>query len=158
LDAIDRFVLAKLEAKALKPAPDADRATLARRLYYDLTGLPPSPEDVDAFTQDTDPRAYEKLVDKLLASPPVRERRGGHWLDIARYAESVTLRGFIFKEAWRYRDYVIDSFDRDVPFDQFVREQIAGDLLHADTPAERRRQLVATTFLTLGNTNLEEQD
>jgi hypothetical protein len=158
LDAIDRFVLAKLEAKGLKPAPEADRPTLARRLYYDLTGLPPTPEDVDAFAGDTDPRAYEKLVDRLLASPPFGERWGRHWLDIARYAESVTLRGLIFKEAWRYRDYVIDSFNRDVPFDRFVREQIAGDLLPAATPADRRRQLVATTFLALGNTNLEEQD
>jgi hypothetical protein len=157
-DAIDRFVLAKLEAKGLKPAPDADRATLARRLYYDLTGLPPTPEDVDAFVRDTDSRAYEKLVDRLLASPQFGERWGRRWLDIARYAESVTLRGFIFQEAWRYRDYIIDSFNRDVPFDQFVREQIAGDLLPAATPADRRRQLIATTYLALGNTNLEEQD
>jgi hypothetical protein len=158
LDDLDRFVLARLEARGLKPAAEADRATLARRLTYDLIGLPPTPEEVDAFTRDPDPLAYEKLVDRLLASQQFGERWGRHWLDIARYAESVTLRGFIFKEAWRYRDYVIDSFNRDVPFDQFVREQIAGDLLPAATPASRRRQLVATTFLALGNTNLEEQD
>jgi hypothetical protein len=158
LDAIDRFVLAKLEARGLKPALETDRATLARRLYYGLTGLPPTPEDVDAFTHDPDPLAYEKLVDRLLASPQFGERWGRHWLDLARYAESVTLRGLIFREAWRYRDYVIDSLNRDVPFDQFVREQIAGDLLPAASPADRRRQLVATTFLALGNTNLEEQD
>src|SRR5579883_306471 len=155
---IDAFILAALETKGLKPAREADRATLIRRLYYDLIGLPPSPEEVDAFVNDTDAKAYEKLVDKLLASPQFGERWGRHWLDIARYAESVTLRGFVFKEAWRYRDYVIDSFNRDVPFDRFVREQIAGDLLPAASPAERSRQLVATTYLMLGNTNLEEQD
>ena len=155
---IDRFILAALEAKGLAPAPDADRATLARRVYYDLTGLPPSPEEVDAFVRNPDPAAYEKMVDNLLASPAYGERWGRHWLDVARYAESVTLRGFIFKEAWRYRDYVIDSFHRDVPFDRFVREQVAGDLLPADSLDDRRRQLAATTFLMLGNTNLEEQD
>ena len=155
---IDRFILARLEAKNLTPAADADRATLCRRVHYDLTGLPPTPEDVDAFVRDTDSAAYEKLVDRLLTSPRFGERWGRHWLDVARYAESVTLRGLIFKEAWRYRDYVIDSFNTDVPFDRFVREQVAGDLLPADTPAARRRQLIATTFLALGNTNLEEQD
>jgi hypothetical protein len=155
---IDRFILAGLEAKGLSPAADADRATLARRLYYDLTGLPPSPEEVDAFVKDDDPAAYEKLVDRLLASPAFGERWGRHWLDVARYAESVTLRGLVFKEAWRYRDYVIDSFNKDVPFDRFVREQIAGDLLPAAATADRTRQIIATTYLQLGNTNLEEQD
>jgi len=157
-DDIDRFVLARLEAKGLRPAPDADRAALARRVYYDLTGLPPTPEQVDAFVRDTDPAAYEKLVDHLLASPEFGERWGRHWLDVARFAESVTLRGLVFKEAWRYRDYVIDAFNADVPFDRFVREQVAGDLLPAATADDRRRQLIATTFLALGNTNLEEQD
>jgi cytochrome c553 len=155
---IDRFILARLEAVGLTPAGDADRPTLARRLYYDLTGQPPTPEEVDAFARDSDPLAYEKLVDRLLASPGFGERWGRHWLDIARFAESVTLRGMVLKEAWRYRDYVIDAFDRDVPFDRFIREQIAGDLLPTATVADRCRQLVATTFLTLGNTNLEEQD
>jgi hypothetical protein len=155
---VDRFILAKLEAQRLKPAPDADRPTLIRRVYYDLIGLPPSPEEVDAFVRDTDPAAYEKMVDRLLADPRFGERWGRHWLDVTRYADSVTLRGLIFKEAWRYRDYVIDSFNRDVPFDRFVREQIAGDLLPAATKDDRARQLVATTYLQLGNTNLEEQD
>ena len=155
---IDRFVLAKLEAAGLAPAPDADRATLARRLYFDLHGLPPTPEEVATFVQDPDPKAYEKLVDRLLASPRFGERWGRHWLDVSRYAESVTLRGLVFKEAWRYRDYVIDCFNRDVPFDRFVTEQLAGDLLPAATPADRARQLVATAYLQLGNTNLEEQD
>jgi hypothetical protein len=155
---IDRFILAALEAKGLAPAPDADRATLARRVFFDLTGLPPAPEEVDAFVNDKSAGAYEKLVDHLLASPAFGERWGRHWLDVARYAESVTLRGLIQNEAWRYRDYVIDSFNRDVPFDQFIREQIAGDLLKADDLETRQRQLVATTFLAMGNTNLEEQD
>jgi hypothetical protein len=155
---IDRFILAGLEAKHLAPAPDADRTTVARRLYYDLHGLPPTPEEVDAFVRDTDPQAYEKLVDRLLASPRFGERWGRHWLDVARYAESVTLRGLVFKEAWRYRDYVIDCFNRDLPFDRFIKEQIAGDLLPAATPDDRTRQVVATSYLQLGNTNLEEQD
>ena len=155
---LDRFILAKLEAKGLRPAPDADRDTLARRLYFDLTGLPPTPEEVDAFVRDTNPNAYEKLVDRLLASPAFGERWGRHWLDVVRYADSITLRGSIFKEAWRYRDIVIDGFNADVPFDRFIREQIAGDLLPAPTLDARRRQLIATTFLVLGNTNLEEQD
>src|SRR5207302_7310105 len=141
----------------LKPGADADKATLARRLYYDLIGLPPTPEELDAFVSDRSPDAYEKLVDRLLASPQFGERWGRHWLDVARYAESLTLRGFILKEAWRYRDYVIDSFNRDVPFDRFMREQVAGDLLPAATPEDRRRQLTATTFPTLGNTNPADQ-
>ena len=133
-DDIDRFVLAGLEAKGLQPAADADRATLARRLYFDLIGLPPTPEEVDAFVADTTPDAYETLVDRLLASPHFGERWGRHWLDVARFAESLTLRGFVLKEAWRYRDYVIDAFNDDLPFDRFIREQIAGDLLPAATP------------------------
>jgi hypothetical protein len=155
---IDRFIRAKLEQKGLKPAAAADKATLARRVYYDLTGLPPTPEEVDAFAADKDPKAFEKLVDRLLAAPQFGERWGRHWLDVARFGESLTLRGFILKEAWRYRDYVIDAFNNDVPFDRFIREQIAGDLLPAASLDDRRRQLIATTFLALGNTNLEEQD
>ncbi len=155
---IDRFIASGLEAKGLSPAKPADRATIARRLYYDLAGYVPTPEELDAFVMDKSPNAVEKLVDKLLASPAFGERWGRNWLDVARYAESVTLRGFILDEAWRYRDYVIESFNADVPFDRFIRAQIAGDLMTATDPAERRRQIVATTFLVLGNTNLEEQD
>ncbi len=155
---IDRFVLAGLEARGLRPAPEAGRAVLLRRLHYDLAGTPPSPEEVDAFVADASPDAVEKAVDGLLASPRFGERWGRHWLDVARFAESLTLRGFILKEAWRYRDWVIDAFNSDLPFDRFVREQVAGDLLAAGSPAERRRQLTATSFLALGNTNLEEQD
>src|SRR5581483_6370277 len=155
---LDRLVAARLAARGLAPGPAADRASLLRRLSYDLTGLPPAPEEVDAFVNDPAPEAYEKVVDRLLASPRYGERWGRHWLDVARYAESLTLRGFILKEAWRYRDYVIDAFNRDMPYDQFVREQISGDLLAAPTIEDRRRQLIAATFLQMGNTNLEEQD
>jgi cytochrome c553 len=155
---IDRFLLAKLEANNLHPAPDAPKAVQLRRLHYDLAGLPPSPEEVDAFVADSSPDAWEKAADRLLASPRFGERWGRHWLDVARFAESLTLRGFIFKEAWRYRDYVIDAFNADVPFDRFIREQVAGDLIEGGSLEERRRRLVALTFLTLGNTNLEEQD
>ena len=158
---IDAFILCGIEASGLRPAPDAPPATLLRRISYDLIGLPPSREEVDrfvrAFKADGD-AAYEAEVDRLLASPHFGERWGRHWLDVARFGESITLRGTIFKEAWRYRDYVIDSFNKDVPFDRFIREQIAGDLLPADSVAQRRRQLIATTYLALDNTNLEEQD
>jgi Protein of unknown function (DUF1553)/Protein of unknown function (DUF1549)/Planctomycete cytochrome C len=155
---VDRFLLAALESRNARPTRDADRATLARRISFDLIGLPPFPEDVDAFVDDPSPIAYETLVDRLLASPHFGERWGRHWLDVARFAESLTLRGFVLPPAWRYRDYVIDAFNADMPFDQFVREQIAGDLLAARSLSERRRQQVAASFLMLGNTNLEEQD
>ena len=155
---IDRFLLGAMEAKNLKPAPDADPTTLARRVYFDLTGLPPTPEQLDEFMRDASPGAYAMLVDRLLASPRYGEQWARHWFDVVRFAESVTLRGFVFKEAWRYRDYVIDSFNRDVPYDQFLREQISGDLLPHASREQRNRQLIAATFLTLGNWNLEEQD
>jgi hypothetical protein len=158
---IDRFVLAQIEANELKPAPDAEAAVLCRRLYFDLVGLPPTPEELNAFSRSArrDPKlAVESLVDRLLGMPQFGEHWARHWFDVARFAESVTLRGFIFKEAWRYRDYVIDSCNRDVPFDQFVREQIAGDLLPRRDIEQARRQKIATAFLTVGNWNLEEQD
>ena len=158
VDPIDRFILSKLEAAGMRPAPDADRATLVRRVYFDLIGLPPTPDEIGAFVADTDPKAYERLVDKLIASPAFGERWGRHWLDVARFGESVTLRGNLLAEAWRYRDYVIDAFNADVPFNRFVREQVAGDLLPAATPADRRRQMIAATYLMLGNNNFEEQD
>ena len=151
---IDRFVLAGLEAKGLQAVKDADRSTVVRRLYFDLHGLPPSAEEMARF----EGRKMEALVDALLTSPRFGERWGRHWLDLARFGESVTLRGFIYKEAWRYRDYVIDAFNRDLPYDRFVREQIAGDLLPSLSIEERQRALIATTFLALGNTNFEEQD
>jgi len=148
---IDRFVLAALEAKRLKPVGDADKLALVRRATFDLTGLPPSPAEVDAFLKDESPKAFEKLVDRLLASPAFGERWGRHWLDVARYGESTgPSRNIPYPHAWKYRDYVIDAVNADVPFDRFVREQIAGDLLPADSDAERNRLLTATGFLALG--------
>jgi cytochrome c553 len=158
LDPIDRFLLARLESAGLRPGPEADRATLARRLHFDLTGLPPEPEAVAAFVADDRPDATERLVDSLLASPRFGDRWGRHWLDLARFAESLTLRGLVLGEAWRYRDWVVASFNADRPYGAFLRMQVAGDLLPAGSLAERRENLVAAGFLALGNTNLEEQD
>ena len=155
---IDRFILAKLEEKNLEPVTDAAKSVLIRRIYFDLIGLPPTPAEMDAFLSDGSAQAYETLVDRLLDSPQFGERWGRHWLDVVRYAESVTLRGFILKEAWRYRDYVIDTFNSDRPLDQFLMEQLAGDLLSADSVGERQKQLIATTFLMMGNANLEDQN
>ncbi len=155
---IDRFVLSRLEGSQLRPAAEAEREVLIRRLTFDLTGLPPTAEELAAFVRDESPDAYERLVERLLASPHFGERWGRHWLDVARYAESLTLRGFILGDAWRYRDYVVEAFNQDRSFDRIVREHIAGDLLPADDLHERQRQMIATTFLMLGNTNLEEQD
>src|SRR4051794_17408839 len=121
---IDRFVLAKLEAAGLKPAPPADRRTLVRRATFDLTGLPPTPDEIDAFLKDTTANAWEKVIDRLLASSAYGERWGRHWLDVARYADSNGLdENTAFGNAWRYRDYVIRSFNADRPFDRFVKEQ-----------------------------------
>lgn len=156
--AIDRFIVSKLEPLSIPLAPEADKTILVRRLYFDLIGLPPTPEEIGHFIQDSSTNSYATLVDQLLASPHFGERWGRHWLDVARFGESVTLRGLVFKEAWRYRDYVIDVFNHDLPFDQFIREQLAGDLLPASNLKARQRQRVATTFLALGNSNLEEQD
>ena len=148
---IDRFILAGLEAKKLPPVADADRRTLIRRATFDLTGLPPAPTDVESFVNDPSPDAFAKVVDRLLASTQFGERWGRHWLDVARYGESTgPSRNIPYPHAWKYRDYVIDAVNRDVPFDRFIQEQIAGDLLPAATPAEHDRQLVATGFLALG--------
>src|SRR6185295_18937507 len=138
---------------------DAERAVLIRRAYYDLIGLPPTPEQIDDFVKDARPDAFARVVDQLLASPHFGERWGRHWLDVARFAESSGGgRTLLFKDAWRYRDYVIETFNRDVPFDTFIREQIAGDLLPHANAVQRRRQLTATAFLALGPTNYEEQN
>jgi mono/diheme cytochrome c family protein len=130
---IDAFLLARLEAKGLKPAPPADKRTLIRRATFDLTGLPPTPAEVKAFLADKSPDAYPKLVDRLLASPRYGERWGRHWLDVVRYADSSDARGLgsegDFSEAWRYRDWVVNAFNRDLPYDKFILNQIAGDLL-----------------------------
>jgi hypothetical protein len=148
---IDRFILGKLEEKGLKPVKNANRVDLIRRVTFDLTGLPPTQGQIDAFLQDQTPAAFEKVVDRLLASPAFGERWGRHWLDVARYGESTgSARNLPYPHAWRYRDYVIDAFNKDKPYDQFIREQIAGDLLPAKTLQQRDEQLVATGFLALG--------
>ena len=156
---LDRFVLAKLEAAGLEPAPPADRRTLIRRATFDLTGLPPTPEEIETFLEDDAPDAYARMIDRLLSSPRYGERWGRHWLDVARYADSNGLdENMAYANAYRYRDYVIDSFNADVPFNRFVREQIAGDLLPATDDTQRLRQIVATGFLSIGAKMLAEDD
>ena len=152
---IDRFVRARLGAAGLTPNPPADPATLLRRVTFDLTGLPPAPEETAAFVSQCapggDPKAYEKAVDRLLASPRYGEKWGRHWLDLVRYAETNSYeRDGDKPNAWKYRDYVIRSFNEDKPYDRFVREQLAGDELPADSPEERRELLTATAFYRLG--------
>lgn len=142
-NAIDTFVLAKLEKEGLTPSPVADRITLLRRLSLDLIGLPPTPEEVDAFVRDLAPNAYEKQVERLLASPHYGERWGRLWLDAARYSDSDGYEKDKQRFVWFYRDWVINAFNRDLPYDQFIIEQIAGDLL----PNPTQDQLVATGFL-----------
>jgi hypothetical protein len=141
-NAVDFFVLARLERAGLRPAPEADRATLIRRVSLDLTGLPPSPDEVDAFLADTGPDAYEKVVERLLASPHYGERMAQEWLDLARYADTNGYHADTPRELWKWRDWVIDAFNRNLPFDRFTVEQLAGDLLAGAT----REQRVATGF------------
>jgi len=152
-NAVDSFVLAKLEAKGLKPSSEADRRTLIRRLSLDLVGLLPSPEDVETFVRDTDPLAYERLVDRLLASPQYGERWARHWLDVARFGESDGFeRNLPRTNAWHYRDWLIRAFNADLPYDEFCRLQVAGDVLRpGDSDAVK-----ATGFLVAGvhNTTL----
>jgi hypothetical protein len=144
---IDAFILAKLEAAGLKPSAPATREQLIRRVTFDLIGLPPTPAEIDAFVNDRTPNAWEKVVDRLLASPHYGERWGRHWLDLARFAES---NGYEFDEprpnAWRYRDYVINAFNADKPYDRFIKEQLAGDELFPTDP----QALIATGFNLLG--------
>jgi len=149
---IDRFVARRLEAMNLAPAPPADRATLLRRVSLDLTGLPPTPEEARRFLDDEHPDAYERLIDRLLASPHFGEHWASMWLDLARYADSQGYqKDLLRRHIWRYRDWVIDAFNRDLPFDQFTIEQLAGDLL----PAPTDDQLLATAFHRNTNTNDE---
>jgi len=139
---VDRFVLAKIEAAGLAPSPEADRATLIRRLHADLVGLPPTPEEVDAFVADSDPQAYEKLVDRLLASPHYGERQALPWLDAARYADSNGFQQDGDTWQWIWRDWVVKALNADMPFDQFSIEQLAGDLL----PNATIEQKIASGF------------
>lgn len=156
---VDRFILAKLEANGLSPAPDAAPAVWLRRITYDLTGLPPSPQELAAFVADSSPEARAGVIDRLLASPQFGVHWARHWLDLARYADS---NGGDFNSkypnAWRYRNYVIDAFNSDKPYDQFLIEQLAGDLLPASSENQRSSQLIATTFLTIGPKMLSERD
>ncbi|MEZ5364606.1 MAG: DUF1549 domain-containing protein [Bryobacterales bacterium] len=157
---IDRFLLAKLEEKSLTPEAPADKATLLRRATYDLIGMPPSQAEIEAFLADDSPNAFEKVVDRLLASPRYGERWGRQWLNVARYADSTgNDEDHRYPYAYRYRDYVIEAFNNDLPFDQFVREQIAGDLMPAaDGSAINERGIIATGFLALGPKAVAQQD
>ena len=155
---IDAFIIQKLQEHGMQQVGRADRRVLARRLYYDLAGLPPSIDQIETFVHDTRPDAYEQLVDKLLASPAFGERWGRHWLDVVRYAESITLRGLLYREAWRYRDAVIRSFNADIPFNTMTRQQVSGDLMEAASHEQQELNLLLTGFLSMGNNNLEDQD
>jgi Protein of unknown function (DUF1549) len=155
---IDRFILAKLEENKLSPVADADPVTLIRRVTFDLTGLPPTPAEIDAFLKDKSADAYTRLVDRLLQSPQFGERWGRHWLDVARYGESTgPSRNIPYPHAWKYRDYVLDAVNRDVPFNRFIQEQVAGDLLPSATTEERDRLLIATGFLALGPKDVNQR-
>ena len=148
---IDRFILSKLESNELTPSRAATKRELIRRIYYDLTGLPPTPKQVAEFLKDNSENAFEKIVDKLLRSRHFGEHWGRHWLDVARYSESNGMeRNFTYPHAWRYRDYVIDSFNEDKSFKQFIREQVAGDLLSRKKRKPTNDELIATGFLALG--------
>jgi len=149
---IDRFILARLEAAGLKPAPVADRRTLIRRVTFDLTGLPPTPEEIRDFLADDKPGAFERLVERLLASKHYGERWGRHWLDVARYADTAgDGADYPVREAYKYRNWVIEAFNADLPYDQFLREQIAGDLIARDGPPEKYAgRVIATGFLAIG--------
>ena len=158
-ETVDAFVATRLSEAGLEPAPSADRTTLIRRASFDLVGLPPTPAQIDAFVSDarSDEEAFAELVDDLLDSDGFGERWGRHWLDIVRYGESMgRTRNYPFPYAWRYRDYVIDAFNEDKPYNVFVREQLAGDLMPAKDVAERDALTVATGFLALGSMDLNE--
>ncbi len=156
---IDRFILAQLESKGVKPAAPADRRTLIRRAYFDLIGLPPTAAEADAFVADKAPNAFEKVIDHLLASPHYGERWGRRWLDVARYSDSNGLdENTAFANAFRYRDYVVAAYNKDKPYNQFIQEQFAGDLMPTEDVALRNERLTATGFLELGPKVLAEPD
>jgi hypothetical protein len=155
---IDRFILAKLEGKGLRPAGDADKRALIRRATFDLTGLPPAPEEVEAFLKDASPKAFEKVIDRLLGSNAYGEKWGRHWLDVVRYADTAGDNSdYPVIAAYRYRNYVIESFNNDKPYDQFIREQIAGDIAiagagktpAAETEKSRQEKIIATGYLAI---------
>lgn len=152
--AIDHFVLARMESNGVKPVPDANRRTLVRRVYFDLVGLPPSPQQVEPFVANDSPDALPNLIDQLLDSPQFGERWGRHWLDVVRYAESSGMEfNFTYPHAWPYRNYVIDALNQDKPYDVFLREQIAGDLMPAaenESPAAIEARRIAPSMLAFG--------
>ncbi len=152
-------MLEKLKRHGLEPSSESDRRTLIRRVTFDLTGLPPTPEEISRFLSDSSPDAYERVIERLLASPAYGERWGRHWLDVVRYADSNgSDENAAHGNAFRYRDYVVEAFNKDKPYPQFVKEQIAGDLLPAENVEKRNEQIIGTGFLTLGPKVLAEVD
>lgn len=155
-DELDAFILARLEESGLSPANDADRYTLLRRVTFDLTGLPPTPEEIEAFVNDPSDRAYERVVDRLLESPGFGDHWARHWFDLSCYADLADIQGNVLvRDAWRYRDYVIAAFNTDKPLDRFIHEQLAGDLLPHDDIEQQREQIIATGFLAIGPWTLQ---
>lgn len=156
---IDRFLLRRMEEKNLKPAPDADKNSLIRRVYFDLIGSPPTPEQIDDFMADKSKGSLPNLIDQLMATSEFGERWGRHWLDVTRFAESSGGgRSLMFKDAWRFRDYIIRSFNNDKPFNRLILEHIAGDLLETHDNQQRNDNLIGSGYLMLGPTNYEQQD
>ncbi|MBL9144093.1 MAG: PSD1 domain-containing protein [Verrucomicrobiaceae bacterium] len=159
LNEVDAFILARQEAAGLQPGPQAAAHTWLRRVTFDLTGLPPTEPEIADFIADHSPQAHERVVDRLLSSKAYGERWARHWLDLVGYAEQIGTEGKVFAEhAWRYRDYLVESFHQDKPFDRFIREQLAGDLLPAASPEERRANLIATGFILLGDVDINAID
>lgn len=151
LDDLDAFILQRLEAEGLASAGDADRYTLLRRVTFDLTGLPPAPEDIEAFIRDRSDAAYKKVVNRLLDSPGFGDHWARHWFDLSCYADLADVSGnMLIRDAWRYRDYVINAFNTDKPLDRFIHEQIAGDLLPFENVEQQREQIIATGYLAIG--------
>jgi len=155
-DEIDAFILAKLEAEGLRPSADSDPYMLLRRVTFDLTGLPPAPDEIRAFTDDQSEYAYERVVDRLLDSPGFGDHWARHWFDLSCYADLADIQGnVLIRDAWRYRDYVIKSLNSDKPLDRFIHEQIAGDLLPYESIEQQREQIIATGYLAIGPWTLQ---
>lgn len=157
---VDRFILQRLDQEGLQPAPPADKRTLLRRVTFDLTGLPPTPDEAAAFLADESPQAFERVVNRLLESPHYGERWARHWLDVVRYGETTANdANAVMRYAWKYRNYVIDAFNRDLPYDRFLVEQLAGDLLPpTDSIETNTRRIIATGYLMVGPKALAETD
>ena len=155
-DDLDTFILAKLEKTGIHPVSDADRYTWLRRVTFDLTGLPPTPDEIETFISDPSEQAYENVVDRLLKSPGFGDHWARHWFDLSCYADLADIQGnTLIRDAWRYRDYVIDAFNSDKPLDRFIHEQIAGDLLPYNSVAQQREQIIATGYLAIGPWTLQ---